>query len=214
MISESGNIPLFSTAFLPPIGYLALMAHFRHVMIEAEENYVKQSYRNRVRFIGDQGVRDISIPILHASGQKIPIREALTDEHLPWRRNLWRAVQAAYNRSPFFLYYSDGLKQQILDGSQQLFELNSNCLTWLTNALKLEVAADLTREYKKEYQRDYRQRFHPKVQADPAPAYWQTFSDRQAFVGGLSGIDILFNLGPEAREYLLDYGRLLAHHSG
>ncbi len=39
------------------------------------------------------------------------------------------------------------------------------------------------------------------------PAYFQNFSDKYGFVGNLSVLDILFNLGPESRDYIIQLGK-------
>lgn len=41
-------------------------------------------------------------------------------------------------------------------------------------------------------------------------AYFQNFSDKYGFVGNLSVLDLLFNLGPESRDYLIALGRQFA----
>jgi hypothetical protein len=213
-MNPSARLPLLCTAFLPPIAYMATIANNGGACIEAHENFVKQSYRNRVRIMTDQGVRDLSIPVLHGHGDKVPVRMARTDEHLPWRRNLWRALAAAYNRSPFFMYYGDELKEIVLNGSPVLFDLNQAALQWLIRSLKLEVLITNSSEFQAIADFDFRGSFHPKRVSPAAPVYWQTFGDRQGFVSDLSCIDLLFNLGPEARNYLLTYGKSLANHSG
>ena len=80
---------LLSTAYFPPVSYFAAIAQEMEglikkgasrknilptplsssvVYIEACENYQKQSYRNRCRFYGADGVQTLSFPILHRNG--------------------------------------------------------------------------------------------------------------------------------------------------
>ena len=55
------------------------------VYIEACENYQKQSYRNRCRFYGAEGVQTLSFPIVHEGGtHKQPISEIKVDSSTPW----------------------------------------------------------------------------------------------------------------------------------
>ena len=54
---------LLSTAYFAPVAYYALLFHEPEIMIEANENYNKQSYRNRM-FIGtDQGPLALSVNV-------------------------------------------------------------------------------------------------------------------------------------------------------
>ena len=80
---------LLSTAYFPPVSYFAAIAQEMEglirqgvsrknilptplsssvMYIEACENYQKQSYRNRCRFYGADGVQTLSFPILHSNG--------------------------------------------------------------------------------------------------------------------------------------------------
>ena len=77
---------------MPPVSYFAAMAEEMKglknrrdgdssielspsvVYIEACENYQKQSYRNRCRFYGADGIQALSYPIIHEGGtDKLPI---------------------------------------------------------------------------------------------------------------------------------------------
>ena len=55
------------------------------VYIEACENFQKQSYRNRCRFYGAEGVQTLSFPIVHEGGtHKIPINEIRITGSISW----------------------------------------------------------------------------------------------------------------------------------
>ena len=50
---------------------------------------------------------------------------------------------------------------------------------------------------------DYRYKISPKIKSElKFPPYPQVFEDRFGFVPNLSILDLLFNLGPEALNYL------------
>lgn len=196
--------PLFSTAYLPPLSYLAILAQNGRGVVEAHENYVKQSYRNRCHIITANGKLSLSIPIRHQGGLKIPIRELRTDERQAWRRVHWRAITSAYSGSPFFLYYADELRDLILGGPDLVYDLNMGLLLWLLDSLN--IPAELTESVSYTElgaAQDYRSLIHPKRPVMTMPPYYQVFADRHGFMEDLSAIDLLFNLGPESKEYLL-----------
>ena len=46
---------LVSTAYFPPVEYFALLAKYSVVYVEACENYIKQTWRNRCRILSARG---------------------------------------------------------------------------------------------------------------------------------------------------------------
>ena len=124
---------LFTTAYFPPVSYFAAMAEDMSglisrrgdgssfelspsvVYIEACENFQKQSYRNRCRFYGAEGVQTLSFPIIHEGGtHKIPISEVKVDYSTPWLIQHQRAIISAYRTSAYFEYYQDELFEQVI----------------------------------------------------------------------------------------------------
>ena len=61
--------PLLTTAFCPPVEYFAVLARYSSVYMEACENYVKQSWRNRCRILTANGPMDLTVPVSHRSGE-------------------------------------------------------------------------------------------------------------------------------------------------
>ena len=59
-----------STAYLPPIDYLALWMHSGTTVIEKYEYVEKQSYRNRCRIATASGATELSIPLERPQGTK------------------------------------------------------------------------------------------------------------------------------------------------
>ena len=95
------------------------------VYIEACENYQKQSYRNRCRFYGAEGVQTLSFPIIHKDGtHKQPIADIEIDYSTPWLQQHQKAIVSAYRTSAYFEYYMDELFG-IMDGRPaRLLDLN------------------------------------------------------------------------------------------
>ena len=80
------------------------------VYIEACENFQKQSYRNRCRFYGAEGVQTLSFPIVHDGGtHKHSITEVRIDYKTPWVQQHEKAIISAYGMSAYFEYYQDEL---------------------------------------------------------------------------------------------------------
>ncbi len=54
---------ILSTAYFAPVQYFAKIVKHKTALIEVLENYSKQSYRNRCRIYGANGIQTLSVPI-------------------------------------------------------------------------------------------------------------------------------------------------------
>ena len=102
-----GEEVLLSTAYFPPAEYFSLIAHSRKVMIESEENYLKQTYRNRCMILGANGPLALIVPVLRGSFHKTALRDLKIDNSRRWRELHLRGITSAYAAAPYFEYYYD-----------------------------------------------------------------------------------------------------------
>lgn len=180
------------------------------VYIEACENFQKQSYRNRCRFYGAEGVQTLSFPILHEGGtHKIPISEIKIDYKTPWVQQHERAIISAYGMSAYFDYYKDELFAILEAGHERLFDLNLALIRFFIDKTGIKVDLRLTQNYEREPQMDdFREVIHPKrpntilSDMDLEKPYFQVFAPKYGFQSDLSIMDLLFNEGPESIIYL------------
>ena len=98
---------ILSTAYLAPVQYYTKLYAYEDVCIEAEENYLKQTYRNRCHIASANGMQALSIPIEKPDTLKCLTKDIRVSEHGNWRHQHWHALVSAYNMSPFFEYYAD-----------------------------------------------------------------------------------------------------------
>jgi len=220
---------LFTTAYLPPVSYLAAMAEEMEglsnrkdgdssigltpsvIYIEACENYQKQSYRNRCRFYAADGVQDLNIPIVHEGGtHKLPVSELKIDWSKPWLQQHQRAIISAYRTSAYFEYYMDDFFATYEQKPDRLIELNTSLLRFLIEKTGLAVDLRFTEKYSRDgiSCTDLRETIHPKRPNDILARlqlekpYFQVFAQKHGFQSDLSSIDLLFNEGPESVLYL------------
>jgi len=197
--------PVLTIAFFPPIEYFALLARYSSVYVEACENYQKQSYRNRCRILAADGPQDLHFPVRHRDGTfSLPIREIEVDYSTPWVTKMERCIDTAYRSSAYFDYYREGLFS-ILDGQPRtLWELDMRILTWLLEKYGLRTGIVPTERYAPEHVD-----IHPKrpnsllKELGVERPYYQVFADRHGFIPGLSSLDLLFNEGPAAQDFIL-----------
>ena len=61
---------LISTAYLPPVEYFSLIQGADEVLVEREENYLKQTYRNRCYLLSANGTQALTVPVYLGSVHK------------------------------------------------------------------------------------------------------------------------------------------------
>lgn len=209
---------LLSTAYFPPVEYFALLAKDftlspdrvipSMVHIEACENYQKQSYRTRCRIAAAGGVEELSVPIVH--GPDRLITSIRVDYSVPWVLQTCRAIDSAYYSSPYFEYYRDELFELLGRRTETLFELNLSLTRFFLDKTGIACRLLPTTTFVREGSAadDFRYVIHPKrsntILRDLSleRPYYQVFSGKYGFTGGLSVMDLLFNEGPDSILWL------------
>jgi hypothetical protein len=195
---------LLSTAYFPSAEYFSLIKNADKVFIEQHENYIKQTYRNRCKILTSNGVLKLSIPVMKGPGLKIQLKEIVIDYSKRWQQVHLRVITSAYSRSPYFQFYSDNLWKILLKNHRFLIDLNEELLNKCLEFLNINKCILHTSLFQPELElpEDFRYRISPKKGSGfTSRPYIQVFGDSE-FVGGLSILDLLFNMGPEAEGYI------------
>ncbi len=197
---------LFSTAYFPPTIYFALLTTYSTVTIEQYETYPKQTYRNRALILSANGVLPLSIPVIRPQGNHTPIGEITISYKESWFIKHWRAIESAYNSSPFFLYYKDEIENILFNPYPKLLDLNTELLRFFIKKLRISTSIEFSKDFAPiaNQPNDFRYVLSPKTSYSSIvfPEYYQVFEDRYGFQSNLSILDVLFNLGPEAGNYI------------
>jgi hypothetical protein len=202
---------LIQLQYAAPVDQLTILSMGIPVFIESQENYQKQSYRNRCHILTSQGILPLVIPVVHQQGLPISIQEAQIDNKRPWAIQHWRSLISGYNKSPYFAFFKHYFEGMYLNPPELLFDFNMQLLAIFCKIVKLEMPQLNTSWEEIPIQhKDLRSMFHPKQQHEiPSLPYYQTFENENGFVENLSSFDLIFNEGPEAGEYLRKRSKLL-----
>lgn len=195
-----------STAYLPPIEFYALWMHAPASYLEQYEYFEKQSYRNRCRIAASSGMMELSIPVERPSGNRTLIRDVRLSDHGNWNRQHWKAIEAAYQSSPYFEFLADGLRAVYEQPGEFLWDFNLQLMElvgeWLENGKALQFTPAFG--CLPESAVSLRQAIHPKKSAlfTEVPPYYQVFAAQTGFIPHLSILDLVMNCGNEAILYL------------
>ncbi len=205
---DTHNLILLPTAYLPPIQWFVCFFAAKEVFIEQHETYPKQTYRNRCEIATANGKLALSIPVIKVDGNHTKTKDIAISDHQNWQALHWRAFVAAYANSPYFLFYQDDFEPFFQKKHDNLLQFNLELLDLVMRLLEVEKPFKLTSGFEKNPagMLDLRNEITPKKPFTlfPLSEYYQVFEERNGFKPGLSIVDLLFNMGPEAVEILLN----------
>ena len=194
-------------AYFAPILHWIPLATGSSIVWEIHDHYQKQTYRNRLYIAAANGKLMLNIPIKHTKkGVHQKSYEVQIENDFPWQQQHWKSLESAYRSSPFFEYYEDDLKPLFTTPVHSLLEFNQQCNRWVCEVLQLKTEENTTESYQKKVTSDVvdaRDWVEAKKKKTVSlPPYIQVFSEKNGFLPNLSILDLIFNEGPNAVEYL------------
>lgn len=198
------NVILHPTYF-PNISHFVAIAKADSVTFEVEDNYQKQTYRNRAYIYGANGKLLLNVPVKHSHKNRQKYKDVKIANDENWQDLHWKSLESAYRTSPFFEYYEDEFKPLFEKKHTFILDYNFECLELVLECLQLDVNYSRTTEFIKEVLplMDFRNlanaRKEPTFSFDK---YTQVFVTKHGFIDNLSILDLLFNEGTNTLTYL------------
>ena len=201
---------ILSTAYLAPIQYYSKLLQYPACVIEHLEHFTKQTYRSRCDIYSPNGAKTLSVPLVKRNHRQT-VKDLKISYDYDWRKLHWRTLESSYRRSPFFEYFEDDFfpfyHEKKLD---YLIDLNEALQQEILILLKSKPNYTFTAEYFKQYDDaadDYRSSIAPKIPFETdekfqSKMYSQVFETRHGFIPNLSIVDLLFNQGSRAFEFI------------
>ncbi|GAB5399751.1 MAG: WbqC family protein [Aureisphaera sp.] len=175
------------------------------VIFEVSDNYQKQTYRNRAHIAHSNGRLLLNVPIKHSkSKERQKTAEVLVEDSFPWQLQHWKSLQSAYRTSPFFEYYEDEILHLFETPVRGLMDHNMAIFEVICELLGIEISVGKTATFEKETSlTDLRHLIDSKKEKPyPLEPYIQVHEKNHGFLSNLSVLDLLFNEGPNALNYL------------
>jgi len=196
-------------AYLAPIQYYSKLNSYNTTIIEHHEHYIKQTYRSRCNIYSPNGLQTLSVPLIKRNHRQT-VKEIKISYDYDWQKLHWRSLESAYRRSPFFEYYEDDFLPFYLNKKfEYLIDWNEELQQLMLTLLKIKTNYNFTENYKATYENadDYRTILSPKepIANDEhytIKPYHQVFQTKLGFIENLSIVDVLFNEGSRAKEFI------------
>lgn len=192
--------------YLPSIEYFSAIWEEDVIYLDLEENYQKQTYRNRTQIQLANKTETLSIPVV-GGNKKIKTSRIKIDHDQKWLNVHLRGIQSAYGKAPYFEYYFPYFEKVFAKKFDLLADMNLALLTVCLKMLQSKTQVQkLDERMANEGIRDIRgvvnaKKSYTERSIYRAIPYPQLFG--LDFVPNLSIIDLLFCMGPESKSILI-----------
>ena len=204
---------IIQPSFFGPIIQYALIANKKEITFERQDNFQKQTYRNRCYIYGANGKQLLSIPIKHSKkNERQKTKDVKIDHTFSWEKNMIKSLESSYRSSPYFEFYEDEIMQIFEKKHVYLLDLNLHSHELIKDCLQLDQEVSFTDHYAETYENSRDYRFLANAKKMPSydlQRYTQVFDDKYGFIDNLSILDLLFNEGTNALEYLESHSKLV-----
>ncbi len=195
---------MLAPQYFATAAYYNALSAFPQVVIDTGLRYDKRFKSiHRCRIASTHGELTLTVPVSRPPGAKL-WSQVRVSSHGQWWAQLLTALESAYGRTPYFEFYVDRLLPILAWRDESVTDLcaaaDAACREMLgleTRVLPPPALADIDPATVVDMRRgaDF-SAFEPRP-------YYQLRAQSLGFIPGLSVLDIIFNLGPEAPLYFL-----------
>lgn len=205
---------LLHPTYFGPISQFVALLKADEVIFENEDNYQKQTYRNRMYIYGANGKLLLNIPIKHTGNKSNhqKYRDVRIENSFPWQSQHWKSLETVYRTSPFFEFYEDEFQPLYERRFDFLMDFNYHCLELALDCLQTDLSFSKTSEFILDPVdvTNGRKLVEAKKTHMELQQYHQVFENKFGFLNDLSIVDLIFNEGPNAPNYLREQDLILS----
>ena len=191
--------------YLPSTSHFLLMVNSKKLVFEINDHYLKQTFRNRTYIYGANGKLLLSIPVIHSQKNRKLLKDVKISYDQDWLSQHWKSLEISYRSSPFFEFFEDKLICLYKKKEKYLVDFNLKSINILFEMLQIDLEYDFTNSYEENYSSISDYRINPEnfnsneIKID---RYTQVFQSKHGFISNLSVLDLIFNEGPNAINFL------------
>lgn len=195
---------LLHPTYFPSISHYIAMIKAKEIEFEIDDNFQKQTNRNRMYIYSANGLQLLNISVKHSVEKNQRYKDVLIDNTDKWQKVHLKSLESAYKNSPFFEYFIDDIAPIYQKRHKFLLDLNFETFEMVNSCLGIDLPFSKTTEYFQtiENTTDLRNLVNGKKDSTQIEPYTQVFEDKHGFINNLSILDLLFNEGRYAVDYL------------
>lgn len=195
---------LLHPTYFPSISHFVAMAKADTITFEAEDNFQKQTNRNRMYIYSPNGTQLLNIPVKHSQTAHQKFKDTKIEDAFDWQKQHFKSLEAAYRTSPFFEYFEDDIRPLFEKKHTYMMDLNFQAMEIVCDCLGMELKYEKTSEFFHEVNemKDFRYLVNGKKDTSEFEPYTQVFNEKHGYINNLSILDLLFNEGRYALDYL------------
>ncbi len=190
-------------AYMPSVEYVARLLR-EECVIDAGENFIKRSERNRAQILSANGVMSLTVNVENANRPRQKMRDVKIDYSKRWQHQHWVSILSAYKSSPYFDHFAHRIEPFYRKEWKYLADYNQEYTSVLLSLLGVDKPLPLSESYYEAQKGDLDLRpKHREGSTFVAEPYFQVFSDRLPFEANLSIQDLIMCEGPQALNAVL-----------
>ena len=194
-------LKVLEPTYFPPI------SHWKHISSNnlqwsINSRYNKQTLTNRTYIDSSNGELMLTVPIKH-SGKNVPRKfsEIKIDNSSNWKKTHYKSIKICYQSSPFFEFYEDDISFFYESDYEYLHQLNFASINLVCNWINLEMPKQNFNFQEKEFINLIYLSNTKRTRELLEKKYTQTFQVSNGFINDLSILDLIFNCGPDSKNY-------------
>ena len=197
---------ILPTSYFGSIAYFRKLSEHSSVLIEAKENFPKQTYRNRCELVSADGIISLSIPTKRIKGSKTKTEDIILSDDENWRIRHWRSIKSCYQSAAYFNYYKCEIEELLFTKEEKLLSFNTNITKRIIKWLDINTEVQITKQFKPYSNNDLRIKLVDKnnFQKTNNSPYIQVFEAKTNFKKSLSILDAIMCEGPIARNLIVN----------
>lgn len=194
-------LKVLEPTYFPPI------SHWKHISSNnlqwsINSRYNKQTLTNRTYIDSSNGELMLTVPIKH-SGKNVPRKfsEIKIDNSSNWKKTHYKSIKICYQSSPFFEFYEDDISFFYESDYEYLHQLNFASINLVCKWINLEMPKENFNIQEKEFINLIYLSNTKRTLELLEKKYTQTFQVSNGFINDLSILDLIFNCGPDSKNY-------------